>query len=446
MPINITMPALSPTMEEGKLAKWLVKEGDNVTSGDLIAEIETDKATMEVEAVDEGTVGKLLVAEGTDAVKVNEVIAVLLEEGEDASAISAAPAPAAPASAEPPTAVPASPEPAAPAAAAPAPAAAPPAAAPSGSRVFASPLARRIAGQEGIDITSVSGSGPHGRIVKRDVEAAISSGVPAAAAAPAAQPQAEAPAPKAAQPMADDAILKMFKEGSYEVVPHDGMRRIIAERLTEAKQTIPHFYLSVDVELDTLLALRADVNGMAPKDRDGKPAYKVSVNDFVIKAIGVALQQVPDANATWTEAGMLKHTVSDVGVAVAIPGGLLTPVVRNVESKGLSKISNEMKDFAARARDRKLMPEEYQGGTTAVSNLGMFGIKDFSAVINPPHATILAVGAGEKRPVIAGDAVQIKTMMTITLSTDHRVVDGALGAQFLTAIKNNLETPSMMLV
>ncbi len=433
MPINITMPALSPTMEEGKLTKWLVQEGDNVTSGDLIAEIETDKATMEVEAVDEGTIGKIMVAEGTDAVKVNEVIAVLLEEGEDASAISATPVAASASSPAPDTST------------TPAPASPPPAAAAqSGARVFASPLARRIAGQEGVDIAAVTGSGPHGRIVKRDVETAIASGA-SAAAAPVAATEA-APAPRFAAPMADDAILKMFKEGSYEVVPHDGMRRIIAERLTEAKQTIPHFYLSVDVQLDTLLALRADLNARAPKDRDGKPAYKISVNDFVIKAMGVALQQVQDANATWTESGMLKHTVSDVGVAVAIPGGLLTPVVRGVEGKGLSKISNEMKDYASRARERKLMPEEYQGGTTAVSNLGMFGIKDFSAVINPPHATILAVGAGEKRPVVVDGAVQTATIMTVTLSTDHRVVDGALGAQFLTAIKNNLETPSMMLV
>ncbi|MCP5084637.1 MAG: pyruvate dehydrogenase complex dihydrolipoamide acetyltransferase [Alphaproteobacteria bacterium] len=438
MPINITMPALSPTMEEGKLAKWLVKEGDAVTSGDLLAEIETDKATMEVEAVDEGTVGKILIAEGTDAVKVNEVIAVLLEEGEDASAISAAPAAAIPAP------VPAAPAAEESAASAAAPAAAPAPAASSGARVFASPLAKRIAGMEGIDISAVSGSGPHGRIVKRDVEAALASGVAAPqAAAPAAAPAAK---PALAPGMADDAVLRMYSEGSYEVAPHDGMRRIIAERLTEAKQTIPHFYLSVDVQLDALLALRAEINGRATAGPDGKPGYKVSVNDFVIKAMGAALQQVPDANVTWTDGGMLHHKGSDVGVAVAIPGGLLTPVVRNVEAKGLAKISNEMKDFAARARDRKLMPEEYQGGTTAVSNLGMFGIKDFSAVINPPHATILAVGAGEKRTVISGDEIKIATIMTITLSTDHRAVDGALGAQFLTAIKNNLEHPAMMLV
>ncbi len=442
MPINITMPALSPTMEEGKLAKWLVKEGDAVASGDLLAEIETDKATMEVEAVDEGTVGKILIAEGTDAVKVNEVIAMLLEEGEDASAISAAPAAPAPA----PAPVAAAPEAAAPGPAPAAPAAPAPAPATNsgGERVFASPLAKRIAGMEGIDISAVTGSGPHGRIVKRDVEAALASGVaPPQPVGPAAAPAAKT---ALAAGMADDAILHMYQEGAYELVPHDGMRKIIAERLTEAKQTIPHFYESVDVELDTLLALRAEINGKATAGADGKPSYKVSVNDFVIKAMGAALQQVPDANVTWTDGGMLHHKVSDVGVAVAIPGGLLTPVVRNVEAKGLAKISNEMKDFAARARDRKLMPEEYQGGTTAVSNLGMFGIKDFSAVINPPHATILAVGAGERRPLISGDEIKIATIMTITLSTDHRAVDGALGAQFLTAIKNNLEHPAMMLV
>ncbi len=443
MPINITMPALSPTMEEGKLAKWLVKEGDNISSGDLIAEIETDKVTMEVEAIDEGTVGKLMVAEGTDAVKINEIIAVLLEDGEDASAISDAPAPAqspalaAKEEASPPSSAPVAQEiQTAPVAVTQV----------SGNRGFASPLARRIASQEGINLSAVSGSGSHGRIVKRDVDAAIANGT-------AIQPDqaeqalaASVPKPELAIGMADDAIARMYREGTYEIVPHDGMRRIIAERLTEAKQTIPHFYLTVDVQLDQLLALRAELNAKAPSGEDGRPAYKISVNDFVIKAMGVALQQVPDANATWTDGGMLRHSVSDVGVAVAIPGGLLTPVVRNVESKGLAKISNEMKDFAARARNRKLLPEEYQGGTTAVSNLGMFGIKDFSAVINPPHATILAVGAGEKRSVIVDDEIRIATIISITLSTDHRAVDGALGAQFLTAIKNNLETPAMMLV
>lgn len=441
MAIQITMPALSPTMESGTLAKWLVKEGDDITSGDIIAEIETDKATMEVEAIDEGKVGKLLVAEGTEEVPVNEVIAILLEEGEDASAMDAAASAPAPAAAAPEAvaqSTPAAPEAATPAASSP-----PQSNATSGERVFASPLARRIADQNGIAINAVSGTGPHGRIVKRDVDAAIAGGVAKAPAKEASKPSSASAIVPA---MADDAIMSMFKEGSYDVVPHDGMRKIIAQRLTQAKQTIPHFYLSVDVCLDDLLALRAEINTRAPKDADGKPAYKVSVNDFVIKALGVALQRVPDANATWTEAGMLKHKQSDVGVAVAIPGGLMTPVVRNVESKGLAAISADMKDFAARARQRKLMPEEYQGGTTAVSNLGMFGIKNFSAVINPPHATILAVGGGEKRPVVEGDEVKIKNMMSVTLSTDHRAVDGALGAEFLTAFKNCIEAPALMLV
>ncbi len=412
MSVNITMPALSPTMEEGKLAKWLVKEGDSVSSGDVIAEIETDKATMEVEAVDDGKVGKLLVAEGADAVKVNQVIAVLLEEGEDAGAIF----PDASAS---------------------------PVASPSSvSRVLASPLAKRIAGMEGIDISAVTGSGTHGRIVKRDVEAMLASG---AAPKPAVAASPDLKLATAAGTLGD-AITQMYREGEYEVVRHDGMRQIIAERLTESKKTIPHFYLSVDIKLDTLLALRSDINDEAMRGGGGKPSYKISVNDLIIKATGVALQQVPDANVTWTDGAMLKHSVSDVAVAVAIPGGLLVPVVRNVQSKGLIKISEEMKDFAARAQNRKLLPEEYQGGTTTVSNLGMFGIKDFSAVINPPHATILAVGAGERRPVITGDEIEIATIMTITLSTDHRAVDGALGAEFLNAIKNNLENPAMMLV
>jgi pyruvate dehydrogenase E2 component (dihydrolipoamide acetyltransferase) len=445
MAIKITMPALSPTMESGTLAKWLVKEGDDVTSGDIIAEIETDKATMEVEAIDEGKIGKILVAEGSEEVPVNEVIAILLEDGEDASAIDAV------ASAPAPAAAPAQAQVSAPTGGNPAMVEAPvlttaPAPTPASgvARVFASPLARRIASQNSVEISSVPGSGPHGRIVKRDVEAAISNGSAATSVKGAGKPASAAPS--AVPAMADDAIMSMFPEGSYDIEPHDGMRKIIAQRLTQAKQTIPHFYLSVDVCLDELLALRAEMNGRAPKDGDGKPAYKISVNDFVIKALGTALQRVPDANATWTVGGMLKHRHSDVGVAVAIPGGLMTPVVRHVESKGLAAISADMKDFAARARNRKLMPEEYQGGTTAVSNLGMFGIKNFSAVINPPHATILAVGGGEKRPVVEGEEVKIKTMMSVTLSTDHRAVDGALGAEFLTAFKNCIEAPALMLV
>ncbi|MEO1200763.1 MAG: pyruvate dehydrogenase complex dihydrolipoamide acetyltransferase [Pseudomonadota bacterium] len=457
MPINILMPALSPTMEEGNLAKWLVKEGDSVSSGDVIAEIETDKATMEVEAVDEGTVGKILVAEGAQGVKVNELIAVLLEDGEDASAIDAtASAPAA-------TPAPPSPEPTAPQATAPeSPAPAPVAAtAPTpqaharasngqaGPRIFASPLAKRLAKDAGLDLSALSGSGPHGRIVKRDIEIAIASGTgkaTPAAVAPASQPAAAPPAAATApQAMPDDKVMALFEEGSFDVEPHDSMRKVIAKRLTEAKSTIPHFYLTRDCTLDALLKLRAELNGAAPLI-DDKPAYKLSVNDFVIKAMAMALQAVPDANVTWTEGGMLNHRVSDIGVAVSIPGGLITPVVRRAEQKTLSVISNEMKDFAKRARDRKLAPHEYQGGTTAISNLGMFGIKDFAAVINPPHATILAVGAGEKRAVVVDDAVAIRTQMSVTLSTDHRAVDGALGAELVQAFIGSIENPMGMLV
>lgn len=444
MPINILMPALSPTMEEGNLAKWLVKEGDTVSSGDVIAEIETDKATMEVEAVDEGTVGKILIEEGAQGVKVNEIIAVLLEEGEDAGAVDTAAAPTTAAAAETPSAA----EPAV--ESAPAPTSAAPAAAPAsttngsgGPRIFASPLAKRLAKDAGIDLSTLTGSGPHGRIVKRDIVQAMETGVPPKAAeATAAAPPATQAVPQA---MPDEQIMKLFEEGSFTVEPHDSMRKVIAKRLTEAKSTIPHFYLTRDCTLDALLKLRAELNAAAPVS-DDKPAYKLSVNDFVIKAMALALQAVPDANATWTESGMLKHTVSDVGVAVAIPGGLITPVVRHAEQKTLSVISNEMKDFAKRARDRKLMPHEYQGGTTAISNLGMFGIKDFAAVINPPHATILAVGAGEKRAVVVDDAVAIRTVMSVTLSTDHRAVDGALGAQLLGAFVGYIENPMGMLI
>ena len=446
MPINILMPALSPTMEEGKLAKWMVKEGDTVSSGDVIAEIETDKATMEVEAIDEGTVGKILIPEGTDAVKVNELIAVLLEDGEDASAIdvsggSSAPAPAAEAARAPAADTPA----AAVSAPPPAPSPVPAANGSAGPRVFASPLAKRLAKQSGLDLSALKGSGPHGRIVKRDIEKALSEGTGKTAPAPAAQAPAAGLAPAAPQAMPAEQVMKLFEEGTYEVVPHDNMRKVIAKRLTEAKSTIPHFYLTVDCELDALLALRKQVNEAAPV-KDEKPAYKVSVNDMIIKALALALQAVPDANATWTESGMLLHKHSDVGVAVAIPGGLITPVVRKAEQKGLAAIANEMKDFAKRARARKLLPHEYQGGSTAVSNLGMFGIRDFSAVINPPHATILAVGAGEQRPVVKDGALQTATSMTVTLSTDHRAVDGALGAELLSAFKQLIENPMGMLV
>lgn len=437
MPIDILMPALSPTMEEGNLAKWHVKEGDTVSSGDVIAEIETDKATMEVEAVDEGTVGKIFIEEGAQAVKVNERIAVLLEEGEDASAISDTPA-VAPAAA---------PVEEAPKAADPAPAAAAtPAAAPaasSGTRVFSSPLARRIAKDNGLDISAVTGTGPHGRVIKRDVEKALAEGTGKAPVAAAAAP---APASVAPSGMSDNAVLKLFEEDSYELVPHDGMRKTIAKRLLEAKQTIPHFYLTVDCELDALLALRKQLNDAAPKDADGKPAYKLSVNDMVIKAHALALNAVPEANVSWSDAGMLKHKHADVGVAVSIPGGLITPIIRRAEEKALSIISNEMKDLAKRARDRKLQPQEYQGGTTAVSNLGMFGVKDFAAIVNPPHASILAVGAGTQQPVIKDGAVAVATVMSVTLSTDHRAVDGALGAELAAAFKGYIENPMSMLV
>ncbi|ASS57500.1 pyruvate dehydrogenase complex dihydrolipoamide acetyltransferase [Rhizobium leguminosarum] len=453
MPINITMPALSPTMEEGNLSKWLVKEGDKVKSGDVIAEIETDKATMEVEAVDEGTVARLVVAAGTEGVKVNALIAVLAADGEDVSAAasgagSAAPAPKADGAAAPK------------AEAAPAPAQSTPAAAPvtapapasvssDGSRTFSSPLARRLAKEAGIDLSAVAGSGPHGRVVKSDIEAAVAGGGAKAAAAPvsAAAPQAAAPAPAAAAPKgaSEEAVLKLFEPGSYELVPHDGMRKTIARRLVESKQTIPHFYVSVDCELDALLALRAQLNDAAPR-KDNAPAYKLSVNDMVIKAMALALRDVPDANVSWTDSNMVKHKHADVGVAVSIPGGLITPIIRKAEEKTLSTISNEMRDLGKRAKDRKLKPEEYQGGTSSVSNMGMMGVKNFAAVVNPPHATILAVGAGEQRVVVKKGEITIATVMSVTLSTDHRCVDGALGAELLQAFKGYIENPMGMLV
>ncbi|MEM0942997.1 MAG: pyruvate dehydrogenase complex dihydrolipoamide acetyltransferase [Pseudomonadota bacterium] len=433
MPIEILMPALSPTMEEGKLAKWLKAEGDAVASGDVIAEIETDKATMEVEAVDEGTLGKILVAEGTDAVKVNAVIAVLLEDGESADDIGT-PAAAAPAPAE--EAPAAAPEPEAAPAPAPAPAAP---AATDGARIFASPLARRIAADKGIDLSHVTGSGPHGRIVKADVE----SFTPKAAPAPAADAPAAAPPPAASAPppVSASAVAKMFEGRAYEEAPLDGMRKTIAQRLTEAKQTIPHFYLRRDIRLDALLALRKEMNAKGA-DR----GIKLSVNDYIIKACALAMQEVPDCNAVWAGDRLLKFRPSDVAVAVAIDGGLFTPVIRDAEIKSLSAISAEMKDLAIRARDRKLAPGEYQGGSFAISNLGMFGIDNFDAVINPPHGSILAVGAGAQKPVIEGGEIQVATVMSVTLSCDHRVIDGALGAQFVEAIRRNLEDPLAMLM
>ena len=439
MSVDILMPALSPTMEEGTLAKWLVKEGDTVSSGDILAEIETDKATMEFEAVDEGTIGKILISEGSEGVKVNTPIAVLLEEGESASDISAtsSSAPEAPKASEP--AAEAAPaggsEKAAPAAAPAAPQGA------DGKRIFATPLARRIAADKGLDLAAIKGSGPHGRIVKADVEGA--------SAAPAAKPAAaaaEAPAAKpaaAAMPAGPGAeqVMKMYEGRDYEEVKLDGMRKTVAARLTEAKQTIPHFYLRRDIKLDALLKFRSQLN----KQLEGR-GVKLSVNDFIIKACALALQSVPDANAVWAGDRMLKLKPSDVAVAVAVDGGLFTPVLKDAEMKSLSALSAEMKDLAGRARNRKLAPHEYVGGSFAISNLGMFGIDNFDAVINPPHGAILAVGAGVKKPVVGADGeLTVATVMSVTLSVDHRVIDGALGAELLQAIVENLENPMVML-
>jgi len=444
MPVNILMPALSPTMEKGNLAKWLKKEGDAVKAGDVIAEIETDKATMEYESIDDGVLAKIVVPEGSQDVPVNQLIAVLAQEGEDPkTAAAAAGKGAAPTakSAAAPAATPAPPaakaEPAARPSSASAPTAAPSAAPSNGAnRIFASPLARRLAKTAGIELSRIRGSGPHSRIIARDVEAARSG----QGLAPAAAASFALPVPS------DEKIRALFEPGSYDVIPHDNIRKVIARRLVEAKLTIPHFYLTLDCNIGKLLAAREEINAAAPKDKDGKPTYKLSVNDFVIKALALALQRVPDANATWTESGMLKHHRSDIGVAVSIPGGLITPVVRHAEAKSLSIISNEMKDFAARARARKLKPEEYQGGSSAVSNLGMYGIKDFAAVINPPHATILAVGAGEERAIVRDGKIEAAWIMSVTLSTDHRAVDGALGAQLLGAFKALIENPVTMVV
>ena len=466
MPVNILMPALSPTMEKGNLAKWLKKEGEKVKPGDVIAEIETDKATMEYEAIDEGTLAKIVVPEGTQDVPVNQLIAVLAEEGEDVKTAAAGAGKGSISSQARGTAAErtgtdriradaaggnrcdrassarkhrslfpvgarmrrakheaATTE-------------------HGSNRVFSSPLARRLARDAGIDLGRIQGSGPHGRVIARDVEAAKSGqglAAPAAAIAPAA-------APLAVQVPADDKIRALFEPGSYEVVPHDNIRKVIARRLLEAKLTIPHFYLTVDCNIDKLLDAREEINAAASKDKDGKPAYKISVNDFVIKALALALQRVPDANVTWTEGAMLRHKHSDIGVAVSIPGGLITPVIRKAEQKSLSAISNEMKDFAARARARKLKPEEYQGGSSAVSNLGMYGVKEFYAIINPPHATILSVGAGEERAVVRNGKIEAAHLMTVGLATDHRAVDGALGAVLLSAFKALVENPVMMVV
>jgi pyruvate dehydrogenase E2 component (dihydrolipoamide acetyltransferase) len=461
MPTEILMPALSPTMEEGTLTKWHVAEGDRVQSGDVIAEIETDKATMEVEAVDEGTIGKLLIAEGTEHVPVNDPIALLLTDDEDDEVPSPSPQPSPRGEGGAHTAT--------------------QAAAEDGDaasvakevmtqiaeqirrngkdRLFASPLARRLARERGLDLYHVNGSGPRGRIVKRDLERASPRSVRAEAPADErvsagtgeAMPEPDrrrlARTTPATQPtgIPDEQVLALYEPGSYEVVPHDTMRRVIAERLTLAKRTIPHFYLSIDCDLDAALAARQRLNAMAPKD--GPHAFKLSVNDFLIKALAMALQKVPHCNASWTEAGLLLHRASDIAVAVALDGGgLYTPVIRNAELKSLSEISDEMKDLAARARTKRLAPHEYQGGSTTLSNLGMYGIDRFDAVINPPQASILAVGRAEKRPVIKDDAVKIATMMSATLSVDHRVIDGALGAELLAAFKAFIEDPVTMLV
>ncbi len=438
MPTPILMPALSPTMEEGTLAKWNVKEGDSVSSGDVIAEIETDKATMEVEAIDEGVVGKILINAGTENVKVNVPIAVLLEDGESADAIDvgALGAPTTPGAAQPAEAP--APNPAAngaaePAKPAPAPTAAPAAGA-AGGRIMASPLARRMAEQAGLDLSAVAGSGPRGRVVKRDVEKALKEGT--GKAAPAAAQAQIAPA---------SVDARLYPPESYEAVKLDGMRKVIAKRLTQSfNQEVPHFPLNIDIELDNLLAARARINATSPKEGDG--VFKLSVNDFIIKASAMALKAVPAANATFTDEAILLHKHADIGVAVAIDGGLITPIVWKAEEKGLKQISAEIKDMASRARSRKLKPEEYQGGTFSVSNLGMFGITSFASIVNQPHGAIMSVGAGEQRVVVKGGNMEIATVMTVTLTCDHRVVDGAVGAEFLRAFKAFIEEPAAMLL
>jgi pyruvate dehydrogenase E2 component (dihydrolipoamide acetyltransferase) len=454
MASNILMPALSPTMEEGKLAKWLVKEGDTVKSGDILAEIETDKATMEFEAVDEGRIGKILVPEGSEGVKVNSPIAVLLADGESAGEGHAAPnVPAsAPVKQDIPAAmkdisaavkaevgaqkadtaktVQAKAEPAK-----------APAAAQEGKRVFASPLARRIAADKGIDISALSGSGPRGRIVKADVENARPGAKPASAGAPATAGGAGVPG-VAALP---DARL-LYPQGSYEEIPHDSMRKAIAKRLTSAKTLIPHYYLTIDCNLDALMAVREKMNAAAPKDKDKKPAYKLSVNDFIVKASAMALMKHPDVNASWTETAILRHKDADVGVAVALDFGLITPIIFKAQTKGLVAISSEIKELAARAREKKLKPSEYEGGGFSVSNLGMYGIKNFTSIINPPQSCIIAVGAGEERPVVRDGKIEISTIMTVTMSADHRVVDGGTGAKFLATLKQFIEEPASMLL
>ena len=434
MATNILMPALSPTMTEGTLARWLKKEGDAIRAGDVIAEIETDKATMEVEAVDAGVLGRILVADGTEGVKVNDPIAVLVAPGETvpAGAAAAAPAPAV-----------AAPAPSAPASSVPTPAALgamPPAplgnGQAAGERIFASPLARRMAAQAGIDLAAIHGSGPNGRIVRADVEAAAKAGRPAAAAPVAVSAPATAPV----RPVAPAAPIV----GAHRLLPHSSIRKVIARRLAESKATVPHFYVSVDVELDALLRLRAELNAKAPAEGPG--AYRLSVNDFVIKAAARALRLVPKVNAAWTDDAMVLFDDVDIAVAVAIPDGLITPIIRKADQKGLAAISAEMKDLSARARAGKLKPEEYQGGGFSISNMGMYGVREFAAIINPPQAAILAVAAGEQRAVVKAGALAVASVMTCTLSVDHRVVDGALGSEWLGVFKSVIEDPlSLML-
>ncbi len=458
MSTTILMPALSPTMEEGKLAKWHVKEGDAVKSGDILAEIETDKATMEFEAIDEGKIGKILVPEGAEGVKVNQPIATLLGDGEEAGAsppsspeeISAAmkeigksipvPGPAA--------------KPAAPATPPPAKPAGNGHAAPStGNRIFASPLARRIAEKSGIDIGAIAGSGPLGRIVKADVEAAAKSGTAKAAGAPAVRAPVPSSAPRTEAPSGagvgvaplPDARL-FYKQGEYEEIPHDSMRKAIARRLASAKTLIPHYYLTIDCDIGALMEARARLNERAPKGADKNPAYRLSVNDFILKAAALALIRNPDVNASWTDTAILKHKHADIGVAVDLKPGLITPIVSRAEEKGLAEISNEVKSLAERAKAKKLKPSEYEGGSFSISNLGMFGIKNFTAVINPPQSAILAVGAGEERAIVREGKLVVATIMTVTMSCDHRVVDGATGARFLQTFKDFVEEPAAMLL
>jgi pyruvate dehydrogenase E2 component (dihydrolipoamide acetyltransferase) len=456
MATNILMPALSPTMEEGKLAKWLVKEGDTVKSGDILAEIETDKATMEFEAVDEGRIGKILVAEGSEGVKVNSPIAVLLADGDSADAVPSSASGAAP-KADIPAAMkdigaavkaevgaqktdtaktaearaePVKPTPVA-------------ASSSDGKRIFASPLARRIAADKGIDISALSGTGPRGRIVKADVESAKPGAAKQASGAASATAGGASSSPGVA-PLPDARLL--YPQGSYEEIPHDSMRKAIAKRLTSAKTLIPHYYLTIDCNLDALMAVREKMNAAAPKDKDRKPAYKLSVNDFIMKASAMALMKHPDVNASWTDTAILRHKDADVGVAVALDFGLITPIIFKAQTKGLVQISNEVKELAGLAREKKLKPSQYEGGGFSVSNLGMYGIKNFTSIINPPQSCIIAVGAGEERAIVKDGKIEIATVMTVTMSADHRVVDGGTGAKFLATLKQFIEEPASMLL